>query len=175
MLIQQWSNWAFTGINAPRLYAHKMERSWWTGCATYVGHELLEYRTNPHTNGPSSGIFYFFGGLLQILGGFMDWIVGNTFSSVVFLSYGMFPIRSKLKRSPKLTRCLRQAPSGLLSLLRCIPRTTPWARTLSLTQVLQLRRREQRNFTTPMVRNSVSPIMKMKIVLLTNSVQPSSL
>ena len=31
---------------------------------------------------------YFFGGMLQIIGGVMEWIIGNTFPCVVFSSYG---------------------------------------------------------------------------------------
>lgn len=35
-----------------------------------------------------SGLFYFFGGMLQIIGSVMEWIIGNTFPCVVFASYG---------------------------------------------------------------------------------------
>lgn len=34
--------------------------------------------------------YWFFGGLLMLLGGFLEWILGNTFSSVVFLTFGAF-------------------------------------------------------------------------------------
>lgn len=36
------------------------------------------------------GTFYFFGGLLLIIGMVMEWIIGNTFISVVFGAYGAF-------------------------------------------------------------------------------------
>jgi succinate-acetate transporter protein len=36
------------------------------------------------------GVFYFFGGMLQIIGSVMEWIIGNTFPFVVFGSYGAF-------------------------------------------------------------------------------------
>ena len=36
------------------------------------------------------GVFYFFGGMLQIIGSVMEWIIGNTFPCVVFGSYGAF-------------------------------------------------------------------------------------
>jgi succinate-acetate transporter protein len=36
------------------------------------------------------GVFYFFGGMLQIIGAVMEWIIGNTFPFVVFGSYGAF-------------------------------------------------------------------------------------
>uniref|UniRef100_A0A8H7MYC3 GPR1/FUN34/YaaH-class plasma membrane protein n=1 Tax=Bionectria ochroleuca TaxID=29856 RepID=A0A8H7MYC3_BIOOC len=36
------------------------------------------------------GVFYFFGGALQVIGSLLEWILGNTFSFVVFGSYGAF-------------------------------------------------------------------------------------
>lgn len=38
----------------------------------------------------SSGAYYFFGGLLMIVGGFLEFILGNTFPFVVFSSFGAF-------------------------------------------------------------------------------------
>jgi succinate-acetate transporter protein len=35
-----------------------------------------------------SPVFTFFGGMLQIIGGTGEWILGNTFSSVLFFTYG---------------------------------------------------------------------------------------
>ncbi|KLU85893.1 hypothetical protein MAPG_04913 [Magnaporthiopsis poae ATCC 64411] len=41
---------------------------------------------------PSAGIgtFYFFGGMLQLFAGLMEWFLGSTFPSVVFTAYGSF-------------------------------------------------------------------------------------
>lgn len=39
-----------------------------------------------------SGVAYFFGGLMQVLGGVMEWIIGNTFPSVVFSTFGEYGI-----------------------------------------------------------------------------------
>jgi len=36
------------------------------------------------------GVFYFCGGMLQIIGSVMEWILGNTFPFVVFGTYGAF-------------------------------------------------------------------------------------
>ncbi|KAK8145981.1 hypothetical protein G3M48_003769 [Beauveria asiatica] len=36
------------------------------------------------------GTFYFFGGMLQILGAILEWIMGNTFVYIVFGSFGAF-------------------------------------------------------------------------------------
>jgi succinate-acetate transporter protein len=35
-----------------------------------------------------SGVFFFMGGLLMILGGVMEFILGNTFPFVLFCGYG---------------------------------------------------------------------------------------
>jgi len=35
-------------------------------------------------------VFIFFGGLLQLFGGIGEWILGNTFSSVLFFTYGKY-------------------------------------------------------------------------------------
>jgi succinate-acetate transporter protein len=37
-----------------------------------------------------SGSYFFFGGLLMIVGGFLEFILGNTFPFVVFMSFGAF-------------------------------------------------------------------------------------
>lgn len=37
------------------------------------------------------GVFYFFGGLLQIIGAVLEWIIGNTYIYVVFGSFGKQP------------------------------------------------------------------------------------
>ncbi|KAK5241519.1 hypothetical protein LTS06_012052, partial [Exophiala xenobiotica] len=36
------------------------------------------------------GLFFFFGGMLQVLGCVLEWIIGNTFPFVVFACYGAF-------------------------------------------------------------------------------------
>jgi succinate-acetate transporter protein len=44
------------------------------------------------------GVFYFFGGVLQIIGAIFEWIVGNTYIYVVFGSFGKQ--QSRLSREP---------------------------------------------------------------------------
>jgi len=34
--------------------------------------------------------YFFFGGLLMVIGGVLEWLIGNTFPSVVFTSFGMY-------------------------------------------------------------------------------------
>jgi uncharacterized protein len=38
----------------------------------------------------TSGSYFFFGGPLLLLGGILEWILGNTFPSVVFCTFGSF-------------------------------------------------------------------------------------
>jgi uncharacterized protein len=35
------------------------------------------------------GTYYFFGGMLQVIGSILEWIIGNTFIYIVFGSFGM--------------------------------------------------------------------------------------
>jgi len=44
----------------------------------------------PGVGSAGVGSYYFFGGLLMILGGVGEWIVGNTFPFVVFTTFGAF-------------------------------------------------------------------------------------
>ena len=37
-----------------------------------------------------SGAYFFFGGILLLVGGILEFIIGNTFPFVVFMSYGAF-------------------------------------------------------------------------------------
>jgi succinate-acetate transporter protein len=37
-----------------------------------------------------SGVYFFFGGLLMVLGGFLEFLLGNTFPFVLFCGYGSF-------------------------------------------------------------------------------------
>jgi len=46
----------------------------------------------------NSGSYFWIGGLLSILGGIGEWIMGNTFSSTVFLTFGMTMDPFALKR-----------------------------------------------------------------------------
>jgi len=58
--------------------------------STPLGCALMGWRGAGGGGAATIGVFYFFGGLLQIIGGVMEWIIGNTFPFVVFGSYGAF-------------------------------------------------------------------------------------
>ena len=48
-------------------------------------------------NESASPAFTFFGGMLQIIDGTREWILGNTFSSVLFFTYGKYIFTSVAK------------------------------------------------------------------------------
>jgi len=52
--------------------------------------DLMGWRGAGGNGAASTGVYYFFGGLLMIIGGFLEFILGNTFPFVVFLSFGAF-------------------------------------------------------------------------------------
>ena len=55
-----------------------------------LGCALMGWRGAGGGGAATIGVFYFFGGMLQIIGSVMEWIIGNTFPFVVFGSYGAF-------------------------------------------------------------------------------------
>jgi succinate-acetate transporter protein len=64
----------------------------------------------------NSGSYYFFGGLLLIIGGFLEFILGNTFPSVVFMSYGSFFLSFAATLQPFLDNAYgAYAPAGAAS------------------------------------------------------------
>jgi succinate-acetate transporter protein len=52
--------------------------------------DLMGWRGAGGSGAAGIGSYYFFGGLLSILGGFLEFILGNTFPFVVFTSFGAF-------------------------------------------------------------------------------------
>jgi uncharacterized protein len=58
--------------------------------STPLGCALMGWRGSGGGGAATIGVFYFFGGMLQIIGSVMEWIIGNTFPFVVFGSYGAF-------------------------------------------------------------------------------------
>jgi len=57
---------------------------------TPLSNVLLGWRGSGGLGAAEVGVYYFFGGLLMILGGFLEFILGNTFPFVVFGSFGAF-------------------------------------------------------------------------------------
>ncbi|KAL8891384.1 MAG: hypothetical protein Q9192_005752 [Flavoplaca navasiana] len=52
--------------------------------------DLMGWRGAGGNGAASTGIFFFFGGVLMILGAIGEWIIGNTFPFVVFGTFGAF-------------------------------------------------------------------------------------
>lgn len=59
-----------------------------------------------------SGSYYFFGGLLLIIGGLLEFVLGNTFPSVVFSSYGAFFLSFAATLQPFYYAYGSYAPAG---------------------------------------------------------------
>lgn len=57
--------------------------------STPLGCALMGWRGAGGGGAATIGTFYFFGGMLQILGSILEWIIGNTFVYIVFGSFGM--------------------------------------------------------------------------------------
>ncbi|KAL7904910.1 transcriptional activator of ethanol catabolism AlcS [Trichoderma velutinum] len=55
-----------------------------------LGAALMGWRGSGGDGAATVGAFYFFGGLLQIIGSLLEWIIGNAFIYVVFGSFGAF-------------------------------------------------------------------------------------
>lgn len=51
---------------------------------------LMGWRGSGGSGASDTGVYFFFGGLLMILGSVGEWIIGNTFPFVVFGSFGAF-------------------------------------------------------------------------------------
>lgn len=52
--------------------------------------DLMGWRGAGGSGAAGIGSYYFFGGLLMMVGGFLEFIIGNTFPFVVFTSFGAF-------------------------------------------------------------------------------------
>lgn len=64
-------------------------------------------------NGAASvGVYYFFGGLLMLVGGFLEFILGNTFPFVVFSSFGAYWLAFASTLTPFYYAYGSYAPSG---------------------------------------------------------------
>ena len=59
-----------------------------------------------------SGMYFFFGGLLQFTAGVLEWVLGNTFPSVVFCSFGAFFFSFGATLNPSFASYALLAPAG---------------------------------------------------------------
>ena len=58
--------------------------------STPLAAALMGWRGASGGGAATIGTYYFFGGMLQIIGSILEWIIGNTFIYIVFGSFGAF-------------------------------------------------------------------------------------
>jgi len=59
-------------------------------CLTPLSCILMGWRGAGGSGASDTAVYFFFGGILMLVGGFLEWIIGNTFPCVVFMSFGAF-------------------------------------------------------------------------------------
>jgi len=59
-------------------------------CLSPLSADLMGWRGAGGNGAAGTGSYFFFGGLLMFVGGFLEFILGNTFPFVVFSSFGAF-------------------------------------------------------------------------------------
>jgi len=74
--------------------------------------DLMGWRGAGGSGAASTGAYFFFGGLLMIIGGFLEFILGNTFPFVVFSSFGAFWLTFGATLTPFYNAYGAYAPAG---------------------------------------------------------------
>lgn len=76
--------------------------------------QLMNWRGTGGAGVGSAGIgsYFFFGGLLMVIGSFLEWIVGNTFPFVVFGSFGAYWLTIGATLQPFYSAFGNYAPTG---------------------------------------------------------------
>lgn len=74
--------------------------------------DLMGWRGAGGNGAAGIGSYYFFGGILQLLGGFLEWVLGNTFPSVVFCTFGAFFLSFAATLTPSFAAFATYAPAG---------------------------------------------------------------
>jgi len=75
-----------------------------------LSNTLLGWRGAGGLGAAETGAYYFFGGLLMILGSFLEFILGNTFPFVVFGSFGAFWLTFAATLTPYFNAVAAYAP-----------------------------------------------------------------
>jgi uncharacterized protein len=63
----------------------------------------------------TSGVYFFMGGLLMLIGGLLEWVLGNSFASVVFCSFGGFWFSYGATLTPSFATFASYAPADATS------------------------------------------------------------
>ncbi|KAJ2904455.1 GPR1/FUN34/YaaH-class plasma membrane protein [Zalerion maritima] len=74
--------------------------------------DLMGWRGASGNGAAAIGAYFFFGGGLQLITGVLEWILGNTFPSVVFSTFGAFFLTFGATLSPDYYAYASYAPAG---------------------------------------------------------------
>jgi len=79
---------------------------------TPLSNVLLGWRGSGGLGAAEVGAYYFFGGLLMILGSFLEFILGNTFPFVVFGTFGAFWLTFAATLTPQYNASIAYDPTN---------------------------------------------------------------
>ncbi|KAH8900134.1 hypothetical protein GQ53DRAFT_869462 [Thozetella sp. PMI_491] len=74
--------------------------------------DLMGWRGAGGSGAAGIGMYFFFGGLLQFAAGLLEWVLGNTFPSVVFCTFGAFFFSFGATLNPSFASFASYAPAG---------------------------------------------------------------
>lgn len=74
--------------------------------------DLMGWRGAGGSGSASIPVFLYFGGVLLLLGGILEFFLGNTFPSVVFCSFGAFYFSFGSTLIPQFSAYANYAPAG---------------------------------------------------------------
>ncbi|GJC78423.1 protein alcS [Colletotrichum liriopes] len=77
--------------------------------------DLMGWRGAGGNGAAGIGAYFFFGGLLMFVGGLLEWVLGNTFPSVVFLTFSAFWFTFGATLNPSFAAFSSYAPAGAAS------------------------------------------------------------
>ncbi|PBP18420.1 hypothetical protein BUE80_DR010820 [Diplocarpon rosae] len=84
-------------------------------CLSPLSCDLMGWRGAGGNGAAGIGSYFFFGGLLMLLGGFLEFILGNTFPFIVFMSFGAFWLSFAATLQPFYAASASYAPNPVTS------------------------------------------------------------
>lgn len=85
-------------------------------CLHPLSCDLMGWRGAGGSGAASTGVYFFFGGLIMVLGGSLEFVLGNTFPFVVFTSFGAFWLSFGATLQPFFNAYGAYAPPGATSI-----------------------------------------------------------
>lgn len=77
--------------------------------------DLMGWRGAGGSGASGIGAYFFFGGLLMFIGGLLEWVLGNSFPSIVFLSFSGFWFTFGATLNPSFAAFASYAPADATS------------------------------------------------------------